>query len=337
MTARHPLSVITLGTAGGPRYWGPRPRSGIATAIVVGDATYLIDAGYGAAGQLHRAGLGFESLRGVLLTHLHSDHVVDLPGVMMFGQTAMERYPDTPLPIYGPGDRGALPPISAGATSAPELPNPQHPTPGTAEMVDLLIQAFGTDYTDRIRDSLKPNPKDVFRGVDIELPDGTGFHPNENPHPVDFEPLLVHSDDRVQITATLVKHAPIAPAFAYRIDTEEGSVVVSGDTAPSDNLVRLARGADLLLHEAIDLDTIAAIYGRRRPEGVDAIMRHHRNAHTTPAAAGEIAARAEVGALALHHIAPGDADPSVWLAAKSTFGRTVLVPDDLQIIPIDRH
>ncbi|WP_026818074.1 MBL fold metallo-hydrolase [Arthrobacter castelli] len=73
--------VITLGTAGGPRWWSGQTagqRAGIATAIVVGDSTYLVDAGHGVGRQLSLAGLPVGSLRGIFVTHLHSDHTIDL-------------------------------------------------------------------------------------------------------------------------------------------------------------------------------------------------------------------------------------------------------------------
>jgi hypothetical protein len=81
--------VVTLGTAGGPRWWnGPdgAPRSGISTAVVVGDAVYLVDCGQGTGRQLAAAGLRLGQVRALFLTHLHSDHVVDLPSLLLFGQ-----------------------------------------------------------------------------------------------------------------------------------------------------------------------------------------------------------------------------------------------------------
>jgi ribonuclease BN (tRNA processing enzyme) len=328
--------VITLGTAGGPRWWGPRPRAGIATAVVVGDACYLVDCGYQAAGQLHRAGLSPDSLRAVFLTHLHSDHVVDLPGIILFGQMAMRDQHREPVAILGPGNRGMLPPLSPQAVAEPSLPCPRNPTPGTAGMVGLLVEAYGTDQADRIRDSLRPDPLTLFRAADITLPSDCGFHPNDNPHPAGMAPFRVFEDDRVRVTATLVRHPPIAPAFAFRFDSDDGSVVVSGDTAPSENLVRLADGAELLLHEALDFDAIAAAYDGHDRHIARATMEHHRKSHTSPADAGRVAARAGVEVLALHHLAPAHSDPSAWLPAKTAFGRTVVVPDDLQAIPLGR-
>ena len=81
--------IVTLGTAGGPRWWGPDPagrrRNGIATAVVVGPVVYLVDCGRGASTQFAEAGLSMDRLRGVFLTHLHSDHTVGLPDLLLFG------------------------------------------------------------------------------------------------------------------------------------------------------------------------------------------------------------------------------------------------------------
>ncbi|MCC5348697.1 MBL fold metallo-hydrolase, partial [Staphylococcus aureus] len=66
-----------------------------------------------------------------------------------------------------------------------------------------------------------------------------------------MKPVVFYEDDRVKVSATLVQHAPVFPSFAFRFDTEDGSVVFSGDTGPSENLVRMARGADVLVHEVI--------------------------------------------------------------------------------------
>jgi len=166
---------------------------------------------------------------------------------------------------------------------------------------------------------------------DIAVPDGTGFDPDGDVAPP-MEPFVVHRDEHVEVTATLVAHPPTAPAFAFRFDTASGSVTISGDTAPCDNVVRLAAGTDLLLHEAIDLDLLSARYpaGERR----EAIMAHHRRAHTTPHQAGVIAERAGARALALHHLVPPHAPPSSWLAAGEAFGGALHVPDDLAVLEL---
>jgi ribonuclease BN (tRNA processing enzyme) len=145
-----------------------------------------------------------------------------------------------------------------------------------------------------------------------------------------MEPFVVHQDELVTVTATLVQHPPVAPAFAFRFDTAAGSVTISGDTAPCANLVRLAKGTDLLLHEAIDMDWVVAAYQGERPETAAATVEHHRKAHTTPEQAGALAELAGASLLALHHLVPGNADPQVWRTAGATFSGPVLVPDDLE-------
>lgn len=327
--------VVALGTAGGPRWWSDdagHQRAGISTAVVVGDAVYLVDAGDGAAAQLARAGLRVADLRAVFLTHLHSDHVVDLAALALFGYVNVKDQDREPIRIYGPGNRRDLPPLSPRATDPVQPLFGEHSTPGTVEMVDHLFRAYAMDLTDRMYDSLRPSPYRIFQPCDIAIPADSGYHPNHNSTPEGMEPFVVHRDEHVTVTATLVAHPPVAPAFAFRFDTELGSVTISGDTAPCDNLVRLARGTDLLLHEAIDMDWAVRGYTGENPETAAATIEHHRKAHSTPEQAGQVAARAGASALALHHLVPGNADPRVWQAAARTYAGPVLVPNDLDRI-----
>lgn len=333
MTGPH---VVMLGTAGGPRWWD-RPgaaaaRSGIATAVVVGDAVYVVDAGQGAGRQLARAGLPLDRVRALFLTHLHSDHVADLAPWLLFGLFERRDPAVAPMAVYGPGPRGGLPPLSDHAARRPDPVAPADPTPGTATMVELLCAAHATDLNDRIFDSLTRRPADHVAVREITLPPGTGFDPDTRVAPP-MAPFEVHRDEHVVVTAVLVEHPPTAPAFAFRFDTAEGSVTISGDTAPCANLVDLARDTDLLLHEAIDL----AAMGRRYHDAAmrEATMAHHRRAHTTAEQAGELATRAGARALGLHHLVPGDAPPGAFRdAAAATFRGRVLVPDDLDVLDV---
>ena len=102
-------------------------------------------------------------------------------------------------------------------------------------------------------------------------------------------------DDRVKVTAILVPQGPVFPAFAFRFDTDAGSVAFSGDTWLSENVVRLARGADIFVHEAIDLEGPRPIASR--------VMDHVRKSHTSVADVGGVAERAGVGALVLGRLA----------------------------------
>jgi ribonuclease BN (tRNA processing enzyme) len=142
---------------------------------------------------------------------------------------------------------------------------------------------------------------------------------------------VVLQDENVKVTSTLVHHPPVVPAFAYRFDTADRSIVISGDTARSEALVKLAQGADVLVHEAM------------HPAGIDRIVASVPNAstlkehliasHTVVEDCGRVAAAAGVKTLVLSHLIPVD-DPSVteqmWLdAARVHFRGTVVVAKDL--------
>ncbi|MFC8600437.1 MBL fold metallo-hydrolase [Isoptericola sp. NPDC057191] len=328
--------VVVLGTAGGPRWWArgvPTRRSGIATAVVVGDAFYLVDCGHGVGRRIAEAGLHLRDLRGVFLTHLHSDHTVDLGSLLVFGLYELGGRLGDPVPVVGPGDRGMLPPVSPRATVPPRPVAPDHPTPGTAAMVDALVRAHATDLNDRVLDSLKPSPLDLFAPRDIEVPAGVGYHPNDNPTP-DMEPFMVHEDEHVTVTAILVEHPPVAPAFGFRFETAAGSVTFSGDTAFTPNMVRLARDTDLLLHEAIDVEFIERTYGSRTDDEARASRDHHYKSHTSVRDAVRVADEAGARQLALHHLVPGTAAEAVWRYGADGFDGAFHVPDDLDVIEL---
>jgi ribonuclease BN (tRNA processing enzyme) len=141
----------------------------------------------------------------------------------------------------------------------------------------------------------------------------------------------VMSDENVKVTATLVDHPPVVPALAYRFDARDRSIVISGDTAPSENLVKLARGADVLVHSVMYPAAIDRLVGRV-PNATTlkaSILAHQTSAED----AGRIAQAAGVTTLDLSHLVPGD-DPQVtdpmWIeAAQTRFRGTVIVGKDL--------
>jgi ribonuclease Z len=118
---------------------------------------------------------------------------------------------------------------------------------------------------------------------------------------------VVFEDGPLRVQAFAVDHAPVSPAYGYRVDFEGRSVVVSGDTRPSENLVAAARGADLLVHEALAAHLIGAA---ERAASAAGLARRARIAHdipgyhTTPVQAAEIAAKAGVRMLVLTHLVP---------------------------------
>jgi ribonuclease BN (tRNA processing enzyme) len=141
----------------------------------------------------------------------------------------------------------------------------------------------------------------------------------------------VMQDENLTVTATLVDHPPVVPAFAYRFDGPDRSIVISGDTRPSDRLIRLAAGADVLVHEALYVPAVERL-GARVPNA-PALKRSILSHHTPVEEAGRVAREAGVKKLVLSHLVPPD-DPAVtdemWLeAARVHFRGEVILGKDL--------
>jgi ribonuclease Z len=117
----------------------------------------------------------------------------------------------------------------------------------------------------------------------------------------------VLDENGVKITAVAVEHAPIRPAYGYRFDFGGRSVVVSGDTVKDANLVALARGADVLVHEAQANHLVALLAEEARRSGRDRIAKilgDIPSYHTSPEQAAEVANEAGVKLLVLYHLTP---------------------------------
>jgi ribonuclease BN (tRNA processing enzyme) len=148
-------------------------------------------------------------------------------------------------------------------------------------------------------------------------------------------PGLVHQDDRVKVTAALVDHPPFAHAFGFRFDTRERSIVVSGDTKPSPNLIQLAKGADVLVHEAMYEPAIDKMLAKR-PYVPPRLKQFLMDGHTSAEDSGRIAAQAGVKTLVLSHLLPGDdleLPDEVWRSeAAKHFRGEIIVGRDLMVI-----
>ncbi|MEL4182619.1 MBL fold metallo-hydrolase, partial [Corynebacterium bovis] len=136
----------------------------------------------------------------------------------------------------------------------------------------------------------------------------------------------------MRVTTILVEHPPIAPAFAFRFDTDEGSVTISGDTCETANTVRLARDTDLLLHEAIDFEWVEELYAGRTGPLAEASRLHHYKSHTSVEGACRVAREAGARHLALHHLVPGAVDHDPWSRGADLFPGAFSVPRDLDTI-----
>lgn len=275
-------SLILLGTGGGPTPKADRNATG--QAIVVGDATYIIDAGNGIPRQMARAGIEFDSIRALGITHHHSDHNSDAGTLLHLAWCANLR---GPVQSFGP---------------AP-----------WSRMWASFLDYASTDTDIRREDEGRPEFADLVTATDV------------------LEQGVVYEDDRVRITAAWVEHPPI-PALAYRIDTEDRSYVISGDTTPCAGLVELARGADVLVHEVMHVPSIASLTGRTNGKTLE---KHLRDSHTPSTEVGAIAEEAGVGTLVLSHFVPAYAGlpESVWEAdARIGYGGEIVVGADLMRI-----
>lgn len=293
--------LVLLGTSGGPL---PSPsRAGIAQAVVVAGRAYLVDCGYGATRQLRRARL-LTSLAGVFLTHLHSDHDCDYFNLFLLGWPLLQHLP--PVRVFGPGPAGGLPSLPPDEAGAPAFPvvSPTDPTPGLIDTTAYQFQAHAYDINARIRDSGRCDLRALLALQEIAVPASLGARGPDRVA-VAMDPIPVMENDDVRVSAILVHHPPVFPAFAYRFDTADGSIVVSGDTTPSANLVALARGADILVHEVY---AESGVGGRDDPPTPESVrrQRHLLASHTPLSQVGAVAAQAGVPRLVLTHFIPGD-------------------------------
>jgi ribonuclease BN (tRNA processing enzyme) len=142
---------------------------------------------------------------------------------------------------------------------------------------------------------------------------------------------LVMQDENVKVTAALVNHPPVTPAFGYRFDAPDRSIVISGDTTPTQSLIDLAAGADVLVHDALlrsGVDRMVA-----RVPNASALKQSILSHHTTAEDAGRVAKQARVKKLVLSHLVPPD-DPELseqmWIdAARTQFDGEIIVGRDL--------
>jgi len=185
--------------------------------------------------------------------------------------------------------------------------------PGLAKMTRDFFSYMQIDIDTRIVDEGRTDPRKLIAA-----------------HDIDRGGLVMQNDD-VKVSCILVPHPMIKYAFAYRFDTKDRSVVLSGDTAYSTALADFAKGADVLVHEAMYLPGIETIV-QRLPNATK--LRNHLIAsHTTTDDVGKVAARAGVKTLVLSHFVPGD-DPTItdemWAeGVRKNFSGQIIVGRDL--------
>jgi ribonuclease BN (tRNA processing enzyme) len=285
--------LVLLGTAAAPM--PVRGRLGISSALVVDGRVFVIDCGRGCPTAFIEAGLDFKSLEAVFITHLHADHVGDLPGILLYpwGVRGDDSGPLNPIHIYGPARPPTLPTGDESFHRQTTI-HPDLPAPGTADLVEHIVAGFAYHLNVMPLDALMPDAGALVRVTDVTVPIRAAC--------ADLSPTVVFQDEVLKITAIPVTHGHAVPAYAYRFDTPDGAVVFSGDTTVSDDLVAFAQDADILVHSVADLG-----YLERHGFVGDALKRMAA-LHTDVSEVGGVADRARVGELVLTHYLPAEPD-----------------------------
>lgn len=278
-TGRGQITVTLLGTGCPPAVMN---RFGPSTLVDAGGQKFVFDAGRGALQRLTQLGVRWQDVKGVFLTHLHSDHIVGFPDLWLTGWLLARR--TVPLPVWGPT--------------------------GTSSMMAHLEQAYQADINVRMAND----------GVS---PDGAKILAH------DIAEGLVHDSGGVKVTAFEVDHAPVKPAFGYRIDYAGRSVVLSGDTRVSENLVRHAQGVDLLVHEVFVPSTLERT--GMPPARAKNIIAYH----LTPEQAGDVFTRTRPRLAVYSHIClPTATAQDVIVPTRTTYSGPLEVGEDLMVIDV---
>lgn len=262
------LHVYLCGT-GSPL---PDPnRAGPCLGIVAGQKAYVFDVGSGGVRNLGLMGFPLHRLDVAYLTHLHSDHIDGLGELMLMAWIRGGR--DTPLPISGPK--------------------------GTKTVVNGFNDAYRIDSTYRT----------AHHGAEIANQKGFGGKPIEImlPKGPNGKKVVLEQDD-LKITAINVEHAPVEPAFGYRVDYKDRSVSISGDTIYHEGFVSASRDVDIMLYEALNpymVKTIGDRLGEVGQHSAAKVFEDILDYHASPEEAAMAASKANAGTLVLYHIVPG--------------------------------
>jgi ribonuclease Z len=248
-------------------------RAKACVAIFAGGKFYIVDSGPESTENLVVWGIPLSSIGGVLLTHFHSDHIGDLGELNL--QTWAAGRP-SPLAVYG--------------------------GPGVDRVVDGFNLAYRADQgyrTGHHGERVMPSATWPMVAHPVDL--------NGPPTAAKDRTALVLDDGSLKITAIEVDHTPITPAYAYRFDYKGRSVVISGDLKFHKPLATAARGADVLVSEAIAPSMTRALGAGARDGGKEraaTIMHDIEDYHITPEQAAQIANEAQVKLLAFYHLLP---------------------------------
>jgi len=199
-----------------------------------------------------------------------------------------------------------------GWTAGLSRPVDAYGPPPLVEMTAQLLDAYRFDVELRMKDEGRPPLAPLIR-----------------PHEITAGGRIF-DDDRVRVTAVINDHPPIQHSFAFRFDTADRSIVISGDTRYSESVVTLARGADVLVHEVVSRD----FWDRPDAPQPPSVVRHILASHTDAPDVGRVAAAAGVGMVVLSHFVPtegpGAPTDEEWVAGvRRQFKGKIVVGRDL--------
>lgn len=268
------LHVFVCG-AGSPM---PDPlRGGPCLGVVAGKRVLVFDTGSSGARTLARMGFPLARLERIYLTHLHSDHIDGLGEMLLQAWIGGSR--KTPMPVAGPVGTGR---VVEGFNTAYEIDSGYRLAHHGPEIADTAGFGAVAEPID-----LRTDPAALTGGSETSK--------------------VVWQGDGLRITAIPVTHAPVHPAFGYRIDYKDRSVTVSGDTIYDPRFVEASAGADVMLHEALSMEMVRTMGDAAADRGlphIAKIMHDILDYHTSPEDAARAASDAGVTALVLTHIVP---------------------------------
>ena len=248
----------------------PDPKRGNpCAAVIAGGRVYVIDAGERSSETLNRMRIAPNRIEAVLLTHFHSDHIGGLGSVNL--QRWVADAAETQMRVIGP--------------------------PG----VERVVAGFNEAY------ALDSGYRTGHHGADLARPESAAMVAEPFAIPDGEETMVVLEENGLKVTAFVVSHPPIEPAVGFRFDYRGRSAVLSGDTVYTPALIRAAKGADLLVHDALSPQLLKLVEDAARDAGQAAraqILADVPDYHATAPQAADAAREAGVGALAITHIVP---------------------------------
>ena len=283
------LKITLCGTS------SPIPAPGRAQACVAVETPehlYIVDAGSGSAATANLSNVPMEKLRGILITHFHSDHISDIGDFNLNSWVAGR---PEPLQIIGPT---GVERIVDGFNMAYELDRGYRVAHHGAE---LLNPELGTLQS-----------KTIAEGVIVD-------------------------QDGLRITAFEVSHPPIEPAFGYRLDYGDRSVVISGDSLVTDKIVEISNGADVVLHDAMSLQLVRGAAGMARTTGntrLATVLQDIQDYHATTEDLNRLSSEAEIGQLALYHLVPAPRNAMALRAFSNDIPEGALLTEDGMVISL---